>query len=95
MVRAKFSGNGLGLDGGGVAQVLEYFCARKPCAAGAATAPLELAVEGLGVVSVAFGEEVHTRSKSRTCKSEGGRFALGGARAYFSQFRSFTTSKFF
>jgi hypothetical protein len=58
LVRAKASGKVSGLDSGGVAQVLEYFCSRKPCATGETPSPLELAVEGIGVVSVAFGEEV-------------------------------------
>lgn len=61
-MRAKSSGKVPGLDGGGVAQVLEYFCSRKPCATGEVAAPLELPVEGMGVVSVAFGEEVFTNS---------------------------------
>lgn len=55
-MRAKAQGVA-GLDAGGVAQVLEYFCARKPCVKSTA-GPLEVPVQGMGVVSVDFGEEV-------------------------------------
>jgi hypothetical protein len=41
----------------GVNQVLNHFCNQKPCVS-TTPAPLELPIQGMGTVSVAFGEEV-------------------------------------
>jgi len=55
LVKAK-ANNVEGISEAGVEQVLDYFCGLKPCAV--PLKPLELPVQGMGVVSVAVGEEV-------------------------------------